>query len=478
MLANGLSIVRGFYIARFMIPAEYGVWSLIAVFLNYANYADVGINTGVLLEVPKLVGQGRQDEAQRMVRQGHTATLAVCGTGALLIMLTSFMPLQINSSHTASIRIVAIAILVLGLLNYYHVIARIQDRFGLIGLSTVVTGIVATAGVIAVVLIILELKVEIVVLTSLLGSGAAAFLLGLSVRPYLAWPPDWLGLWSLMKVGLPISIIPILFTFFLSADRWVAAILVSPEALGYYGLGTTIGILLYMLPATLAVVLFARQIERFGATSDPKASEPLVYLPLLLSAYSMAIVGGIIALSMPFIIHNFFPAYWPGRHAAIFQVVGNCLLFAVPVASNFLISTDRKQQVFSALTVGMLIKIGLVGVLVQTAWGIDGAALAVLVSDAVYGGVVAFLALRLFGGTMLKQLGSLALCLVPFGICLPLAALIIDTGPLSGFLESDIASLVKRLGLFGLLSCPSCLIAIWASGIFKHHHFKTRLLGR
>jgi O-antigen/teichoic acid export membrane protein len=436
--------------------------------LNYTNYGDLGINTGLILEVPKLIGQGNIEEAERVQRQAYTATLVVSGLIALLVISIAFIPFHSGILQTASILIVASAVLVLALLNYYHVVARFQERFGLIGLSIVITAIVATAGVVILGINMQHLRVEIVALIILLGFAAGALLLGIVMRPSLAWSLNRVDLRRLIKIGLPISLLPIAFTLFQSIDRWVVAILVPTQALGYYGLGTTLGVFLYMLPNALAVVLFTRQIERFGATNDPKASEPLVSPPLLFSGYTMALLAGGVALAMPYIIHYLVPAYWLGMRAAIFQVTGNCLLFAVPVASTFLISIGQQRRVFGALAIGIIVEAGLVFVLVQTPWGIDGAALAVLISDAVYGGLVAFLALRLFGGTMRQQLCRVASCFIPFAICLPVSTFLLSVNAVNGTLWNDLS----RLVVYGIVYLVICgllyLLVAWMSGVLRH----------
>jgi len=47
-------ILRQFFIADILNPAQFGTWNLIRTFLGYAHYSDFGINTGVLYEAPKI----------------------------------------------------------------------------------------------------------------------------------------------------------------------------------------------------------------------------------------------------------------------------------------------------------------------------------------------------------------------------------------------------------------------------------------
>jgi len=471
LVANGVSsvlgLLRGFYTARLLSPGDYGAWTLISSLLSYTNYADVGINTGFILEAPRLIGRGHLEQAQHVQQQVYTITLLICGTLAGFGMAIAFLPLPFTASQMASLRIVASAVLILALLNYYHVVARIQDRFDLISLSTVVAAAVATAGIVAVATMARSVPVELVALTAVLGSGAAALSLGIGTRPALAWPPDGDLLRRLIRLGLPVSLLPIAFTLFQSVDRWVVAMLAPAEDMGHYGLGTTLGLFLYMVPSTLAIVLFTRQIERFGATNDPRALEPLVSLPMRLSGYIMGLVAGSVALAMPFIIYYVVPAYWPGRRAAVMQLIGNCLLFAVPVGSHFLISSGRQHQVFGALAAGLVFESGLVAVLVQTGWRIDGAAFAVMVSDAMYSGFVIFLTVRLFVDGFKQRLGRVLSCFAPFAVCLSVTASLGMADSLSGDAWNDLVGLAVRIVIY-FVTCGSLLLAMaWRSGLLQ-----------
>ena len=448
LIANGLGsilgLIRSFYILRVLLPSSYGIWSLVSTLLGYANYADMGVNTGFILEVPKLIGQGLLDEAQRVQRQAFTAILGICSVLFCGLVLVTFLPIHFGVTRV-TLLIVAVSIMVTAFLNYYSVVARIQDNYWLIGLSTLVMASVSTVGIILVSSLSHDLRVESVALISVLGSMMAVLLLGRAMHVHPAWPPNWSDWLRLAKLGLPVSLVPIAFTLFQSVDRWVVAALVPTSTMGYYGLGTTLGLFLYMIPNTLATVLFTRQIEHMGATGNPRSSEPLVLPPLQMSGYIMALVSGGAVLSIPFFIRYVAPNYLPGTSAAIFQVIGNCFLFAVPISTQILASVNKIMLVFCTLFIGLLLEVGLVALLVRSTLGIDGAALAVMFSDAIYSIVITYLVMRLFDATIRGQLGRVLSCFLPFAISLPLAIFLLAQTPMTGVLWND----TIRLGMAG-----------------------------
>jgi O-antigen/teichoic acid export membrane protein len=266
-------------------------------------------------------------------------------------------------------------------------------------------------------------------------------------------------------VGLPVSLLPIGFTVFQSVDRWVVASAVPAATLGYYGVGTVFGLFLYMVPNTLATVLFTKQIERFGGSGNAETTETLVSRPILLSGYGMALAAGGVTLILPLFIHYLLPAYRPATRTATFQVLGNCLLFAVPLSANALIATGRHRPLFAVLAAAVGAEIVLVALFVRTRFGIDGAALAVLICDAAYGGVLAFLATRSAGRRWQSDLRRVGSYFFPFLITVPAALLLLPHPWPSGRVGEDMLVLTGRAAVLVLLCTPLCYVGARAAGL-------------
>ncbi len=464
LIANGassvLGLIRGFYVARTMVPADYGGWSLISALLSYANYGDVGVNTGFILEVPSLIGRGQIDEARRVQRQAYTATLVVAGIVAALVFASSFRPIALVGGYQTSLRIIAAGVVIFALQNYYQVVARIQDRWEPIGLATIATTLVGLVGVTAVGITTGHLSVDAAALFSVLGAAAAVLILGCACPAAPAYPLDWPLFRRLMMIGLPIALVPLAATVFQNLDRWIVAAVVSKAQMGYYGLGTTFGLFLYMIPNTLAIVLFTRQIAAFGATGDPRTRESIVLLPIQFSGYVMAFVAGAMMLAMPFIIHYVTPAYGPALQVARLQVVANCLLFVVPIGVNYLISTDRRRQMITTLAGAVVFEAALVAVLVRTTLGIEGAAWAVVASNVLYSGTVAVFCLRAFQSEALVMAKRATLYFMPFALCIPVALLL---QPVSGVGGTAIVDLGRFVAVGIAYVVAAGALCLWAS---------------
>jgi O-antigen/teichoic acid export membrane protein len=471
-ISSILVFMRGTYVAYVLSPSDFGILTLLVTMINYTNYADIGIGAGMFLEVPKLLGTTQAGEAKRIQSQAYIAVLVLGVVSAAFLLLISFAPLELNAFQKEGLRIAAIAVIIFALLNYYQTVVRLHDRFVLIGFATIIGSFVAFAGSVAVVHLSNIDRVTLLALVLLTGSGTSALLLGLFSRTSLAWPMNWDIFLRLIKIGLPVSMLPIVFTLFQTIDRWIVAAHVQKETLGYYSLGAILGSFLYMIPNTLAFVLWSRQTKHFGAENvDFKTKESLFYLPLFFSGYGMALMAGVMMLIMPFVIHYIFSAYISGTIAAIILSIGNCLLFAVPLSSNVLVSVGRQKAIFGLLAVATLMEAVIVYALVQTQWGINGAAIAVLASDMFYSILLTFLTVRVFDRTVFKQATRVALCFVPFVICLPVAGVLMSSYYINGILWQDTVGILWRCVLFGLICIPLCLYAGWAGGAVNHQTF-------
>jgi len=466
-VSSALAVFRNFYVARYLLPASFGAWSLVNTLLYYAGYADVGVNAGLILEAPRLIGQGAIAESGRVQRQAFTATLMIGGGAALLVAAATWLSWLGAAEARPYVRIVALAIVVLALMNYYNVIARIRDMFGLISVSVIVMAVTASAGVVAASLAARGLGVGSVALVTTAGYAAAALTLALFARTAPAWPPDWSLALRLVKIGLPVSLLPIGFTLFLSLDRWIVAVLMPGADLGYYGFGALLGMFLYMIPSTLSVVLFTRQIERFGTTNDPRSLEPLVIPPIQLSGFLMAFLAGGVVLSLPVLVQDLLPQYRPGLAASMAQVAANGLLFTVPVGANFLISIGRRKVLFTALAAATAGKAVLVAAVTSLGRSVAAASVGVLAGNAVYAVLIAALVFRFLGESPAAAGRGIAAAVAPFAVCLPVALALAFAVPPGGATGRDLVRWLAIAAAYASACGTGCLLVARRRGLLR-----------
>jgi len=132
MLAMGLGVARQLLIANRLSPESYGIWNLLTVACTYANYADVGLNTG-LLYTP---GAASRDKLNSL------AWSSLLWAGVLGLVVGFCILGAVLITHRFSLMhglVIAIACIVFPIGNVLVVIARLQERFVLIGVSALGT---------------------------------------------------------------------------------------------------------------------------------------------------------------------------------------------------------------------------------------------------------------------------------------------------------------------------------------------------
>jgi lipopolysaccharide exporter len=468
--SGGLGVLRSFYIARLLTPAEFGIWSLMSSVLNYANYADLGVNNGLFVETGRLSGSNQKSLAEQTLRQGYTVILLFIGLVAAVVLLVSALPRGfLDLELQWSLRLIAAGMIIMGVANYYQVVARLRHLFGVISYSVVITATVSLAATWAAGTWFAQNRVAALMGASILGSLCAVSLLAMAARAQPGWPVQRDRAVRLMKIGIPITLVPILFTVFQSIDRWVVSGVVSRQELGYYGFGAAMGLFLNMIPNTLAIVLFSRQIERFGAMGDPLAAESLVIPPLFVTAHFMALVGGALILSIPMLTAYIVPAYTSANEVSSIQVMGNCLLGVAPLASNFLISIQRQTRILYCLVAATILEVALVYVFAK-AYGITGAAVAVAISDLVYALALAYFALGIFRPSLRLCTKMMAGVFGPFLLCFTLALSLRGMAAGTGAqFWTDATSWLQGVLLYLAIALPVCAFFGLLSGVFTRY---------
>ena len=459
VLSTLLGAARQLVLARFFTPAEFGVWNLLNLILSYANYADIGTNTGTLYRSSILIGEGNVVESVRVREKAFFFTLVFSVFLCVLFLVASVL----SDQHRTVLFFAGLAIPIFLLLNFLHVEARVRDSFRLLGLATILGAAACLIFTVGATFNAETKRVEVMLAAWLLGSALMVIFLASQLRVRLVAEFDWRLIWRLIRIGLPLTMMPIVFTLFQSVDRWIIVGKVSPKEFGYYAFGTTIGMMLSMLPNTLGVVLSTRLIQRFGKTNDPKDSSAMVLISLWVSAYVMAFIAGGIVLTFPYFLAYFFPEYLLGRDAIITIVVANCLLFSMPITTSFLLANEKKRTLLAVLCVSIVIE-SLFVFTAQRIAGIEGAAYAVLVCDVLLAICMVVVSVSVLQHKFSWHVKRIAALFFPFVACTATALLLGDRS-VAVVPSIDIFPFLQSCVLYMIFGTMLCALIAWVGGI-------------
>jgi O-antigen/teichoic acid export membrane protein len=453
--ASIFGVIRSFYVARFLSPAEFGVLNLINLVVGYANYIDLGTNNGGLFHSARMLGRGRVEESQSIREQLWLLTVLGAGTLSLVILSVSFIPWHSLDPYRVIMRFFSAGIFLYSVLNFFTVEARVREKFQLLGVSS---GFSAVLCLILIILVTQNIRYDKVIAVAgvgLAGSLFAICVLATRLRVHFAKELDWSLLGQLLRTGLPLTIIPIIFTLFQSVDRWVLASLSERDEFGYYAFGTTLGTMLAIIPSTLAVVLSTHFIKN-SSIENPGADSKVVKVSFLICSVCMAFIAGVAVLTMPYLLFYFFPQYVDAEKVISTLIFANCIIFPFPVASSFILANEKRR----ALAVGLATAAFLEAISVwgaYYAWGIYGAALAVMICYFSLAVFLISLVLLLLNGNIDELIKWVLLLFAPFAACYGVTQMI-GIGELQRDSLGDFRQFLQSLGLYLVLSVLSFVV--------------------
>jgi len=381
---------------------------------------------------------------------------------SFIALSISFLPFDTINNYSTIIRFFAASILVFSLNNFYNVESRIIGNFKILSISLVIAGLLSFVFTVLVAMFANNNIVDWVVVSWLGGIFISMIYLVLNLPISIFIKPNLIVIRKILTIGFTLSLIPIVIVLFRTVDRWVLANLLTAIEFGYYAFGATIGMFLYTIPGSLGMVLSTRLIKNFGATGDPKESSTMVLLSLLVSSYGMAFIAGGVIIGTSFLLNNFLHSYLPGEDLIKIVIIANCLLFSLPITSNFLLSIERKKVVFSILGIMIMLEI-LLSWVFASKYGAFGGAMAILFVSFI--GVILFLASSLFiiKSNIYEVTSNTLRIILPFIIFIAIA-LYIDAKFEMGFsFWEDLKITILFEIYYVCLALPFAILFFWLS---------------
>ena len=391
-----LGMFRSLIIAGGLGPSLYGAWNILMVIFTYNSYVDLGLVNGMNKEMPYLRGKGDAAEAEK-VKDNTFWAVSIIATIINILLVAASVVFQdhLPGGMVAAVCILAITNILFQLYNFLICLLRTDKAFGLFGLANVLLSLTSLACV------IVFFKFLPGKLYGALSALAVGYLL---VSLYIVYRMKYRIRFTLnvrrvigiFKTGFPLIIIQIGAILLISIDRWMIAGMIDQISLGYYGIGLTMANFLFAGASTVAFTLYPFMLERFGQTNDAGQSEQLVYTPIIVLSYLMAVACTLIALAVPLLITYVLPAYVPGIHAAVILIFGIYFISIMTICGNFLVSIN-KQNIVLYVQMGLIpLSVVFNYALIKSGLGIEGVALGTAAVYFLYGTAIILVALRSF----------------------------------------------------------------------------------
>jgi len=353
-----LGVVTSILLRMLLSPAQMGVWQALKVFLNYANYANLGVSKGAARDYAVALGRGDTAEAQRGLSLAHTVNtlsslaFALALAGAAVWVGSTGGPwagtwavgLVLVGGMAVVQRYVTFQVTILRSKQAFWATSRVAVLEAVLtltfcGLATWLWGL---AGLF---------------LGTLAVMGGSLVYVHLCGAPWLGWAWDAKAIGRLIAVGSPILLAGTVATLFRSLDKlMILAYLPDREfQLGCYSVALLVTTQLYGLGNMLSIVLGPRFGEKFGQTGSRPEVALLAARTTELLAAAASLPAGLALVAAPPLLAALLPDYQTGLAPLAWLVPGVVGLSLALPAGQYLIAVDQQGRALAAVIVATVL---------------------------------------------------------------------------------------------------------------------------
>ena len=343
-VAQLVTVVGGFVLARVLGVQFYGLWKTVQLGVTYTALANLGATQGLSRVCPALVSGGRERLYGRLMGASLAVSWLIGG-----LLAAGILALAVGTGDPGA-RVAASALAMLVLIQPFAMHGEtaliVEKRFGasariLLGSTLVRVAFSVAAALVAGLAGALAVYV--------LVYAATAFWMARVVQARL-WPAVDMGLWrKACRVGLPITLLSGGELLLTTADKWVVVAAMGAEAMSLYQMAIFPLPFLLLAPFNLRQVVTVDVYDKFGRTESLEECRAVLEKSLLSVALGVPWIIGGIYLGMPWLIDWLLPEY----SASIPLVQAHAILvfpvLAMQTAYPIAIVARRRTQALGVL---------------------------------------------------------------------------------------------------------------------------------
>ena len=374
-----IRLVRGAVIPKILAPGPYGLWSAVTVVQRYLVYADLGVLAQYRKRYPRLIGEGREEEAHEL--EGKTMGLVTIAAVVVALGLAGTgLSIQTHREfYLPALLMLAAATLLQRTRFVTFAALGARERFKLSSIASSVFSLTDMAAAISLVwcLGVIGLPAGLLV-----GEAVTLLYLLRVFRPPRPVLPDR-AFAGAIREGLLLLGVQFSAEFLFTSDRLMLVSLASPAELGLYSL-SMFGLSMLLAPSGIFLTVLQPRIMRLTGAGEHLEARRILEAGLsLYLLLSIAVV--IVALpSFSILLSYYFTKYAEGMVAAyvLFSMVflqGSMIILRV-----YYLSLNR-ERVLVALQLSFgVVACGLCAAALRLGHGIAGVAVAAVVTQLLF----------------------------------------------------------------------------------------------
>jgi O-antigen/teichoic acid export membrane protein len=374
-------------VARHVGPDAWGIWAIFSLVIAYFPNVHLGSLNAMNREVPILKGAGSLEQVKKV----RANVLSFMLVGSLLggIGVCGYALAWAKPSLSSGLLLIVPLLILNQFWIWVQFALKSDNRFVQLGQQQMVF----TLASLACLPLAFGFGLEGFVLAQVIATATTLIWAYFTRSFEMVWRLEWPEVFRLMKIGVPILIVGLLFTLLTTLDRWLIAGHLGLKSLGLYAFAMTLTMVVQIAPGMVADQVYTRMLEAWGATRNVGVVRSWMWRQILISLAAVFVTGLVSILILPILIRAFFQDYIPSLEP--FRVL---VLYPVGLALSAgpanLLNTLGFQYQYLLVQALALPVLWLLGSLMLT-WGLGmlGVAWALVLTFVVYGAALILLAL-------------------------------------------------------------------------------------
>lgn len=354
-------------------PVVWGSWYLLNLVLRYGALTHLGVLNGMNRQYPLELGRGHQAEARELRRASlgflllsFVAVAVLVTVGGLGLPALPMRALLLTTGLLACQQAFTFGITSLKAETRFGEVSRTQLASSLLQPLTSLPMMWAWG------------------LDGFIAGQATAYALVtlfIAVRQPTLFEVrlDFERSRRLIRIGLPIMFVGVLYALFTTVDRWVIATTLDTKSLGHYSLAIMALGAVSLLPLVVAQQYYPRMSRAWGEAQDWRALAGMARRQgwsAFVSTLPPVLLGWLLA---PPVIRAWLPAYVPGIASLMIVLAAPLFLSFGQGYANVLNVTDNQYRYLS-LIAGSIVLNAVVSLLLVRSLGLPGVAIGTLIA--------------------------------------------------------------------------------------------------
>lgn len=422
-----LSIIRGFVVAKFLDPRIYGYFSGFSLIQFYCAQGHLGILHGMNRSIS--IKRGERDVAgfEDIKNSAFSSIMFLASLLSLGIVIFSFIKEESYSHYFVwGIRVFGLAVILQQLEMVYHSVLRAEYRMNIISISRVLFSV---SNISLVIILINSLGFYGVLLAYFFAYVVSDLYLIVKSKIKFKVHFDMSLVMSLVRTGLPISIIFLVEVLLMSVDRIMIIRYLDITQLGYYGIALTICEAMSRLPNTIIYAYFPKILEKWGAHKEISVLKTSFEMPSVIIGLIVAFCTGVAFLLVGILISNFLPEYRPAINASRILLFSVFFMSLSQMALRILITINKNRVMIFFQLIVILITIILNLMFLKLNYGIIGISIGTTVAYIIYTVGVLTYTFSFFYKNIFSIIWNQLLLYLPILFCILILALIATIYP-------------------------------------------------